>query len=60
MQETQLKEINQQGMNWWLKVNMPFKLTECIKNFDITDNLIEGIGYLTCFDNIDEVFYITK
>lgn len=60
MQGKDLKEINQQGLNWWLRENMPFKITECLKNFNKLDNPIEGVGYLTTFDNIDEVFYITK
>lgn len=60
LQGSKLNEINQEGMNWWLRKNMPFKITDCIENFDNLDNTIDGVGYLTVFDNIDEVFYITK
>jgi len=53
---TNLDEINVNGLNWWLKENMPFNITS-IPGAP-TDS--RTIGYVSVFDNKDEIYYLTK
>ncbi len=56
----QMKEISLNGMNWWFKANMPYKLTEDYPTFSLLDNTLIGIGYTSAFDNTDEIYYLSK
>jgi hypothetical protein len=57
---TQLKDISMEGLNWWFKANMPYKLTIDFPTFTLLDNAVNGIGYLSAFDNTDEIYYLSK
>ncbi len=59
MRGSKLEELNQKGMNFWLKENMPFKLTEQFSEV-LQDNVLLGVGYTSVFDNRDEVYHISK
>lgn len=55
-----LEEITKNGMHYWFKNNLPSKLVTQFPDFKYKDNIIEGVGITSVFDNTSEVFYMSK
>ena len=56
----QLNEISNSGLKWWFAKYLPSRLVEKFSNYKLFDNPIEGVGVQCTYDNVNEVFYITK
>jgi hypothetical protein len=56
----QLNEISNSGLKWWFAKYLPSRLLEKFSNYKYFDNPVEGIGVQCIYDNVNEVFYITK
>lgn len=55
-----LEEISRNGMHWWFKEYLPSKLLQQFPDFKHTDNLVEGVGLTSIFDNTEERYYLIK
>lgn len=55
-----LDDITRQGMSYWCKNYMPIQFYDYFKNYDLPENPINGVGYLTAFDSFYETVYICK
>ena len=55
-----LEDVTRQGMHFWAKEFMPFRLKKHFPNYDLEENVICGIGYNIVFDNYYETLYVSK
>ena len=55
-----LEEISNNGMKWWFANHLPYKLTQDYPDFELTDNMVNGIGVSTVYDNTNGIVYFTK
>lgn len=57
---TELDEISKNGMQWWFQHHLPLNLTKQFPNFTLLEATKNGIGFITLYDNIKELFYLSK
>lgn len=55
-----LDDITRNGFSYWAKQFMPIKLIEYFPDFNLPDNPVNGVGYLTWQDGDKELIYVTK
>lgn len=56
----ELNEISNSGLKWWFAKYLPSRLLEKFPQYKLFDNPVDGVGVQCIYDNVNEVFYITK
>lgn len=56
----QLNEVSNTGLKWWFAKYLPSRLLEKFPDYKLFDNPVEGVGVQSIYDNVNEVYYITK
>jgi len=55
-----IQEISNQGMKWWFAKFLPSQILKDYPDFQLTDNLLIGIGTTLTYDNTNEILYVCK
>lgn len=55
-----IQDITQEGMHFWAKKFMEFRLKKYFPNYNLEENPLCGIGYNIIYDHTYEVIYICK
>jgi hypothetical protein len=55
-----LNEISRNGMKWWFAKYLPSQLLAQFPTFNLTDNMVLGVGTSLAYDNVNDILYVCK